>query len=112
MKLRFNELAAADVQAITRFYLRERLDLAVSFIEQLSRSVSLLVENPELGRPLQQGYRRVTLKRFPYTVVYRVDRDAGTIRIVSVAHQRRRPGTWATRVEECAPDYAYSPMAA
>jgi hypothetical protein len=41
------------------------------------------------------GARRVSLKRFPYTVVY-VELDA-ELRVLAFAHMRRRPGYWHER---------------
>ena len=36
------------------------------------------------------------MRRFPYLIVYRV--TASAIQVVAVAHARRRPGYWKTRL--------------
>jgi len=38
------------------------------------------------------------MRRFPFSIVYYVADD--TIRIVAVAHAKRRPGYWRTRVRD------------
>jgi hypothetical protein len=44
-----------------------------------------------------QGVARTyLLQRFPFSVVYRV--EARRILIVAVAHARRRPGSWKSRI--------------
>jgi len=48
----------------------------------------------------------VNLLQFPYAVYYRIDAAAKVIWIVSVAHQRRRPGSWQHRVQEESVTYA------
>jgi hypothetical protein len=35
------------------------------------------------------------MRRFPFSLIYRVDRD--TIAILAVAHHSRRPGYWRRR---------------
>ena len=112
MKYRFTDLAAVEVRTITRFYTRERRALGVSFVEALYQTTSLVAENPGLGSPLGEGYRRLMLRRFPYSIVYIVDPESDTIRIVSVSHQRRRPDRWKDRVEESASQYALLQSAA
>ncbi len=100
MKYRFTDLASAEVRSITRFYARERRALGASFVEALYQATSLVAENPKVGSPLGDGYRRLMLRQFPYCMVYIVDPDSGMIRIVSVSHQRRRPDRWKGRIEE------------
>ncbi len=42
------------------------------------------------------GARRIVLKRFPYDVVFLLDRDR--VVILAYAHHSRRPGYWRERV--------------
>jgi plasmid stabilization system protein ParE len=89
-----------DVQSIARSYTRLHRSLGVDFIDELYRLVNHLPANPELAPRVFQAYRRLTLRRFPYYVIYRVDREEDLIRIVAVYHQQRRPDGWRGRVEE------------
>jgi hypothetical protein len=50
------------------------------------------------GAPMVHGRRRWLCERFPYAVVYRAAPD-GTIRVLAVAHHRRRPGYGRSRTE-------------
>lgn len=45
--------------------------------------------------PIGSGYRKLGLRPFPYTIIYRQEND--TITIVAVMHQKRRPGYWRGR---------------
>jgi plasmid stabilization system protein ParE len=112
MKYRFTDLAAADVRSIARFYARERRALGASFVEALYQATALVAENPRVGSPLGDGYRRVTLRQFPYCMDYIVDPKSEMIRIVAVSHQRRRPDRWKGRVEEFVPRYDVLELAA
>jgi plasmid stabilization system protein ParE len=49
-------------------------------------AVGGIARNPELFPPVHRGLRRVLVRRFPYAVFYRVDRDA--VRLVAVLHAK------------------------
>jgi plasmid stabilization system protein ParE len=69
--------------------------LAHMFVNEFERVVNLLVANPQLGATFRGGRRRYFFNRFPYSVIYQVTGDE--LRIIAVAHQRRRPGYWRGR---------------
>ena len=78
-------------------YAREaNAELGQAFISEFERSIGLLVTNPKLGTVWRGATRRLPLRRFPYSVVYQL-REA-EIRVLAVAHQRRRPGFWKGRI--------------
>lgn len=78
------------------FYAKEASPvLALQFVAEFERSVALLLASPELGALWRGRLRRLPLRRFPYGIVYRVSGD--TLRIVALAHQKRRPGYWRGR---------------
>jgi len=66
------------------------------FIAEVERVVERLSDFPEHGKPYLAGTRRMLLARFPYSVVYLSDADS--IQIVAIAHHRRKPGYWRTRM--------------
>ena len=70
--------------------------LAEDFISEFERSVTLLTEHPRIGAVLRGKFRRLPLRRFPYSIVYVASENS--LRILALAHQRRRPGYWRARV--------------
>lgn len=69
--------------------------LATAFLDEFERAARLIVEHPGLGTPTSRGRRLMPLRRFPFSLLYRVDPEH--LRIVALAHQRRRPGYWRGR---------------
>ena len=60
-----------------------------------------IVRLPEAGAPVRQlpsdlPVRRAPVKRFPYHVIY-LELN-GEIRVLAVAHDRRKPGYWRDRI--------------
>lgn len=57
--------------------------------------MSRIVEAPDRWPMYTHGTRRYLLRRFPFSVVYRVSGIA--ITVVAVVHGKRRPGYWKSR---------------
>jgi plasmid stabilization system protein ParE len=96
VKLFFEPAASAEAAEAVRWYLTAAGPaMADAFEFELDRAMRLLLRFPALGSIGRRGIRRMRLDRFPYTVHYRFD-DEG-VRVLAVAHQRRRPGYWHRR---------------
>ena len=66
-----------------------------AFREELIRTVGFIEAHPEAA-PVERGSVRCKLLMcFPYELYYVVEPDR--LRVVAVAHQRRRPGYWIDR---------------
>jgi toxin ParE1/3/4 len=79
-----------------RYYAKQaNAELGLAFIAEFERSVDVLRMQPELGARWRNESRRMPLRRFPYSIVYLLLQDE--IRILAVAHQRRKPGYWCGR---------------
>lgn len=61
---------------------------------EVDHAIDRILEGPE-RYPAVDDTRRYLLRRFPYSVIYRIG-DQG-IEIVAVAHGRRRPDYWRHR---------------
>ena len=96
MKARYEPAARVELLEALRWYLDNagprRAD---AFERELDVAVHLVMSRPGLGTPGPGGTRSLPLPRFPYTLHYRAEHE--TIRILAVAHQRRKPGYWRKR---------------
>ncbi len=96
MKLEFHPEAERElVEAAVRYELQVP-GLGERFGEEVREAADLLLEHPEIGRPVEPDFRQLVLSRFPFTLIYAVPPE--TIRILAIAHHRRRPGYWRSRV--------------
>lgn len=69
-------------------------ELGFAFITEFERALELLCAYPELGAPWRNR-RRFPLRRFPYSIIYYIKDDE--LRVVALAHHRRKPEYWAGR---------------
>jgi plasmid stabilization system protein ParE len=91
----FHPLAADEAQAAERWYREQNETASARFQRELDRAIGRISEHSEAGSPYLSNTRRVFLRRFPFSVVYR--ERGGNLEVVAVAHARRRPGYWQAR---------------
>jgi toxin ParE1/3/4 len=94
--VRFLSPAHGEVADAAQTYLAESREVAGRFFDELERVLDLVAANPYIGRPSRLDSRRVTLRRFPYDVVYRLIKSEAVI--YALAHHSRNPEYWADRV--------------
>jgi plasmid stabilization system protein ParE len=93
--LAFHEAAEIKLAEAAAFYERECPGLGAAFLDEVQTALTALAQFPE-GSPLLRGrIRRKVLLRFPYSLMYSV--HAGQLRILAVAHEKRRPFYWHGR---------------
>ena len=71
--------------------------LGERFGDEVERVVELLLENPNLGGPLDGEICHFVLRRFPHSVIYAVIHDL--LYILAVAHGSREPDYWRARID-------------
>ncbi|MEX2214796.1 MAG: type II toxin-antitoxin system RelE/ParE family toxin [Phycisphaeraceae bacterium] len=88
---------------------REELEEAIAYYEEQCEGLGAALQNeviaaehrielaPERWVAFHPPFRRVLLNRFPYSVIYAIQKDY--IFIVAVAHHRRQQGYWLDRMK-------------
>lgn len=92
-----HEEAEAELREALDYYAEQRAGLDGEFRRAFEAALQKVREHPLLHAiEADDGIRYCPLRRFPYNLVY-VDLEQ-SIWVVAVAHQRRRPYYWASRV--------------
>jgi plasmid stabilization system protein ParE len=97
----FEDEADAEYRQAGRWYESRRTGLGIEFFDAVDAAIRQIVDFPSLGVPVPRvpkklPVRRLAVTRFPYHVVYL--EAAEGIRILAIAHDRRRPGYWKGRL--------------
>lgn len=76
-KLTFELGAAAEAEFynIVDYYKQFDRSLSIDFIQEFDRAVQRLLDFPKAGSPYLHGTKRIILRRFPYSIVYKIYRD-------------------------------------
>jgi plasmid stabilization system protein ParE len=94
-RLEFHPAAVEDALAARDWYADRSSAARGAFLGELGRAFDVIETEPEMFPPYVHGTRRYVLRRFPYSVVYRLHADV--LQVVAVAHAKRRPGYWKDR---------------
>jgi toxin ParE1/3/4 len=92
----FHPEAEAELDEAVAYYEAGRKGVGLRLQAEVEQAVAVIQSDPERHafQP-RLGCRKVCLKRFPYNVYYLELADR--IRIVAVAHHKRRLGYWTGR---------------
>jgi len=91
----FHPETAREIQGAFDWYQKRDESSARAFALEIDIAVERIAASPTRWPKLAEGIRRYLLKRFPFSMIYRIKGDE--IQIIAVAHARRRPGYWGAR---------------
>lgn len=87
--------AEAELQAATAWYLSHSQAAAAGLVEEVERTTAMIQQFPELQPLYDDRHRFAVLRRYPYSIIYRVEGER--LRVIAFAHSRRQPGYWQGR---------------
>jgi plasmid stabilization system protein ParE len=90
-----HEIAEIEIEDAADFYDMQSPGLGTAFIDEFQRSLARIAEFPHAAPLIQGRVRKKFLNRFPFSVIYSVKPEK--IRILAVAHRKRRPFYWRGR---------------
>jgi toxin ParE1/3/4 len=90
-----HETAEIELNDAADFYDMACPNLGSVFIDEVERTIGKISEFPDAAPVVRGQIRRKPVAKFPYSVIYSVHLDG--IRILAVAHQKRRPFYWHGR---------------
>lgn len=89
--------AAEDELLAEIGYLEFRVPgLGRRFYAEVRRAEGFLAKFPDSAREVAPGIRKHPLSKFPFSLLYSIEKDGSLI--LAIAHHRRRPRYWAGRV--------------
>jgi plasmid stabilization system protein ParE len=91
----FLPAADADYQAALTWYRARNTQAAAKFEAAVADGVQRIVDRPELYSFVDNRHRQCLLRRYPYSLIYRVQ-PMGVL-VVAVAHSRRSASYWRGR---------------
>jgi toxin ParE1/3/4 len=92
----FHPLAEKELIDAAVYYEEQEPGLGGDYLAEVEHAINFLAQYPEAGFIVCGSLRRLILPKFPYYLLYRVLGNA-QIRILAVAHQKRKPQYWGER---------------
>ncbi len=92
----FHPEAQAEYDSALAWYRARSAQTAARFEAEVERVLGQIGANPDLFPNYDDEHRFAVLRRYPYTVVYRVEGEH--VYVVALAHSGRAAGYWRGRV--------------
>ena len=95
IRIEFHPSAVEEALGARDWYAERSVAAAKAFLHELDHALKLVAEAPQRWPQYEYGTRRVLFRRFPFSLVYRV--EGSSVQVVALMHQRRKPGYWHRR---------------
>lgn len=90
MKLEFHPETVGDLNDAVSFYDEQLEGLGSEFRLEIYNTIGRIVKDPYLHQVIEQGIRRCFVRRFPFSILYRIV-DEKILRVLVIRHHRRHP---------------------
>lgn len=97
MIMEFLPEAEQEFREAAQYYEKVAPGIGMTFITKVHTAISFIKQNPFASEEIDSGIRKKVISRFPYNILYSI--EAGIIIIIAIAHQKRRPGFWQSRLK-------------
>jgi len=91
----FHAMAEQELHDAASYYNALRPELGQAFLDEAERAVTQILAYPEAALLVNCTVRKKLIRRFPYSIMYSLRTEG--IRILAIAHQKRRPFYWRGR---------------
>ena len=96
MKIIFDDLANEEFYDAIEYYEFQVQGLGRNFREEIKRALRTIRRFPKIGAIEEGDIRRYLLHKFPYKIMYSIEKDY--IYIIAIAHTHREPTYWIQRL--------------
>ena len=83
------------MEEATLWYEAQRPGLGRAFLDSVEAALASVMANPEAFAPVYLDRRRALLRRFPYSLVYRI--VEGQVVVLAYVHAKRSSRVWKKR---------------
>jgi toxin ParE1/3/4 len=94
-RARFIAAARLELLAEVLHYNEAEAGLGLRFVAAVEEAAARALAFPRAGSPSRSNTRRVFLRGFPFSLIYRPEADG--IVVFAIAHHKRRPYYWQAR---------------
>jgi toxin ParE1/3/4 len=94
-KVVFRRAAQREFDDATLWYEERRRGLGAEFVAEVDRAIESIAQNPSRFPVIHRDLRCIRVRRFPYSVFFRV--EPARVVVLAVFHVRRNPLIWQGR---------------
>jgi plasmid stabilization system protein ParE len=87
----FHEAAQAEYEKSLLYYLADNEKVANNFIVAVNNTLALICNHPLRWRNPYKNYRELNVRKYPFTIVYIINKELQLVTVISVYHHKRNP---------------------
>uniref|UniRef100_Q3ARI3 Plasmid stabilization system n=1 Tax=Chlorobium chlorochromatii (strain CaD3) TaxID=340177 RepID=Q3ARI3_CHLCH len=95
MRVFFLKYAQQELDDTAHCYEMELKGLGKIFKDEVKKAISRIIKYPEAWTIERTTIRKCTLHKFPYVILYSIEKNH--IVIIAISHQHRKPYYWIDR---------------
>jgi plasmid stabilization system protein ParE len=83
--------AQKDYEQSLEWYMERSLDAAEKLVQAIDNALQLVSDNPYRWRNKYKNFHEITLKKYPFTIIYTIEEDKSLLVVSSIYHHKRSP---------------------
>jgi toxin ParE1/3/4 len=91
MKVRYRPRAERDLNDIADYLRSRNPQAARSVRDAILHTIGIVADFPELGVPVDEGVRRIIVRRYEYRIYYDIDVAKQEVVVTTIRRPRRQP---------------------
>ncbi len=85
--------AQQDYEESVNWYMQRSIGAAEKFVAEVNTVLQLICSNPRRWRNKYKNFHEITLKKYPFTIIYTIEDDKELVIISSIYDHKRNPKT-------------------
>jgi mRNA-degrading endonuclease RelE of RelBE toxin-antitoxin system len=86
-----HDYAQEDYEQSLKWYAEKSFQTANNFVTTIDNALLLICNNPTRWHNKYKDYFEFGLKKYPFTIIYKIEKDKHLIIVLSVYHYKRNP---------------------
>lgn len=83
--------AQAEYEKSIEWYLERSYLAGENFVKEIDETINSICKNPEFGKNYYGDFLEVSLKIYPFKIIYIIEKETFNIVILSFFHNKRDP---------------------
>jgi len=97
-KVIISDSAKTDIKENAKWYNKQQKGLGKRFAQSIKECVKIIQLQPESFQIRYKNNRAGIPDKFPYLIIYNVNKDSKTISIIAVFHSSQNPEKWESKI--------------
>ena len=81
--------AQQDYEQSLEWYMERSVEAAEKFVVAIDNALQLICDNPTRWRNKYKNFHEISLKKYPFTIIYTIEESKSLVVVSSIYHHKR-----------------------